>query len=593
MAASLVSNFDALICALCSQNMTERTPRALDCLHTFCECCLINLPVRTMVTQARYLQCPTCKSCTKLHPHQGVSGLKLNFILTEIGNQLNLQGMTLRARNTSTACPCLEHQQELVYFCTECCVALCKDCRNTNTHVCHIECVKNYDEGLEEVAASIGLDIEEEIGLSKVWYDCINNEIPKVKDAENQLLAIGEKVRETINASVRSLQSEVIQKGHTLLGIMDSLTTSQNELAEGQKKLGDLYKIDRKEICSVIQALKLTTKSSKTKRMESTVQVPMYVKGRFFLRDINLGNISVKNIATPQKLSWNDVTSYYKYEPKLVNASDHIYIVNMDGTVSEVKYSGRCVTEVVTFIVKKIQPRRATIKTEKNIPLPYLPAAVNSLFGCNRNICLAGNDGTLCLIEGDMGRIICLNVDQVYGGIMTSQPTNKVLLVHRKDGTIVGVNNPFKNAIYAGQNSPEKEQVVEVMATGLVDPVKLTVYKEDSIFVIVGRSSHKIYILNDKMELVRSFGEFGEGEGQLNYPYDVAVTHYGTLLVADTNNYRITEYSITGEYLRTMTSFKKERERVYSLSYNKKKQQLWVVVQGQSRRLLCCEFIND
>ena len=93
MAASFVPNFDSLNCALCLKDMTDRTPRALECLHTFCECCLLKLPV-TMVTQAHFLQCPTCKTFTRL-PQEGVAGLKVNFILAEIGNQLKVQRMTL------------------------------------------------------------------------------------------------------------------------------------------------------------------------------------------------------------------------------------------------------------------------------------------------------------------------------------------------------------------------------------------------------------------------------------------------------------------------------------------------------------------
>ena len=483
-----------------------------------------------------------------------------------------------------------------------------------------IECVRNYDEGLDQVSASLGLDIEEEIGLSKILYNCLSDKMLNVTDSENKLLEIEEKVKKEIDQSF--LKAELLQKTQNVLGIMDSLKTSQINLRDGQKKLGNLHKINRKEVCSVIQTLKLVTMNSKSRRMEST-HVPSLQPS---YKSFQLGHISFQSIISiPQVYCWTDLTSFYRYEPKLVNASENTCIVNMDDTVTEVKYSRRSLSEVKRILIKsdaemvwnehpKRSPPSETLQYKRDISIPKLPKAVNSVFMYDRNICLTGNEGTLYLLAHEIGRITQLNLDQIYGGIVSKQLSNKVMLVHRKDGTIVEVNNPFKMyTIFAGRNNPKKQHVVEatVVTTDLADPVKIAVYKEDSIYVVVGCSSHKIYILNDKrfvnsgekkktkepscdkIELVRSFGEFGEGEGQLNHPNDVAVTHYGTLLVADTNNYRITEYSITGEFLRTLISFKREREKVYSLSYNINQQQLWVVVQGQRRRLLCCEFMSD
>ena len=102
--------------------------------------------------------------------------------------------------------------------------------------------------------------------------------------------------------------------------------------------------------------------------------------------------------------------------------------------------------------------------------------------------------------------------------------------------------------------------------------------------------------------MFHSFGEYGEGEGQFNHPYDVAVTHYGTLLVADTNNYRITEYSITPiiTELQNILSLEKiniiykskRAPRSVFLSYNDNNKFICVVLQGQQHRFLCCELVT-
>ena len=77
MASSLCSSgFEALKCAICLEDMTDRKPRALNCLHTFCEGCLGKLPK----DHPKYIQCPTCREYTELSSH-GITGL-IFFLMT-------------------------------------------------------------------------------------------------------------------------------------------------------------------------------------------------------------------------------------------------------------------------------------------------------------------------------------------------------------------------------------------------------------------------------------------------------------------------------------------------------------------------------
>ena len=660
MAASFVPNFDSLNCALCLKDMTERTPRALECLHTFCECCLLKLPM-TMVTQAHFLQCPTCKTFTRL-PQDGVEGLKVNFILAEIGNQLKVQRMTLCEKKATKSLPgsCSDHQKELIYFCTECCLALCEDCRSTDVHISHKECVTSYAEGLDEIVVSLGATIQEEIGLCKVCNESVSNDILGVRQTNNSILITEGKLHATIGQSVRTLQNQVAQSDQNLTAFMNSVKVTSSELDVGYQALQNIHQVDRAEVGSLIEELKASSKKSRIYRLQQKLTIPVF-KEEIVLEksdygrtstfpNICIGYMSSKLMLTPHNFFWTDLTDFYNYEPKLVNASECLksLVVNTDNSIFEFtrrhQSNSKFHHEASEFRVvpDSAASTRSTSGhgyqfSSKSAPKTFSDtkpnsqnSKVNSLLVCQGMTCLVENDGRLHMIKDRKDRIRQLNIQQVYGGILNvsskqDQGLFEVKVLSRKDGTIVEWNYSYNQR---EDYNPGQQQYVNVIASGLEDPVKLTRYKETSVYIVVGCSSHKIYILNEKgkeiasekisriykkaegskkqppknstdddiyekLEILYSFGEYGEGEGQFNHPYDVTVTHYGTLLVADTNNYRITEYSITGEFLRTLISFNREREKVYSLSYNIKQQQLWVVVQGQRRRLLCCEFMSD
>ena len=77
MAESNESNRDShRSCAICLEDMTLRTPRALSCLHSFCSKCLEELPLKTAMT----LECPICRKETTLQKG-GIKELPENFYL--------------------------------------------------------------------------------------------------------------------------------------------------------------------------------------------------------------------------------------------------------------------------------------------------------------------------------------------------------------------------------------------------------------------------------------------------------------------------------------------------------------------------------
>jgi DNA-binding beta-propeller fold protein YncE len=70
--------------------------------------------------------------------------------------------------------------------------------------------------------------------------------------------------------------------------------------------------------------------------------------------------------------------------------------------------------------------------------------------------------------------------------------------------------------------------------------------------VIADENNHRIQILNERMEFVKSFGSFGAQNGHFNNPYGVAVDSEDNIFVADYNNNRIQIFNSDGKWKLTI-----------------------------------------
>uniref|UniRef100_A0A0B6ZUP3 Tyrosine-protein kinase n=1 Tax=Arion vulgaris TaxID=1028688 RepID=A0A0B6ZUP3_9EUPU len=74
-----------LSCKICLDPL--RRPKALPCLHSFCELCLKDYVRRIPGNQPGYFPCPMCRKSTFV-PHDGVAGFPDNFLLTSLADTI-------------------------------------------------------------------------------------------------------------------------------------------------------------------------------------------------------------------------------------------------------------------------------------------------------------------------------------------------------------------------------------------------------------------------------------------------------------------------------------------------------------------------
>lgn len=99
------------------------------------------------------------------------------------------------------------------------------------------------------------------------------------------------------------------------------------------------------------------------------------------------------------------------------------------------------------------------------------------------------------------------------------------------------MNIKFLHNIYEGKNK-------------FTRPIAVTVDKSGKIYVS-NNNLHTIEVILPNGKGDQAFGGVGELPGQLRYPYGIGILPNSNLLITETGNYRIQEFTAKGRYVRT------------------------------------------
>ena len=75
------------------------------------------------------------------------------------------------------------------------------------------------------------------------------------------------------------------------------------------------------------------------------------------------------------------------------------------------------------------------------------------------------------------------------------------------------------------------------------------VFDQENNVLIADSRNHRIQKFTSDGEFIKSFGEYGSGDGCLNLPWGLAINQEGEILVADWGNDRIQSFSPNGEFI--------------------------------------------
>ncbi|XP_038062520.1 E3 ubiquitin-protein ligase TRIM56-like [Patiria miniata] len=113
-----------LECSICQERYQQ--PKILECLHNFCEQCLLKY-CSTKHEGSTAIPCPVCRQETKL-PEVGVQGLKTNFHLIGLVEELELQEKIVGSGDACLLCDVCEGGNEATQRCLDCGQYMCSVC---------------------------------------------------------------------------------------------------------------------------------------------------------------------------------------------------------------------------------------------------------------------------------------------------------------------------------------------------------------------------------------------------------------------------------------------------------------------------------
>ncbi|XP_020285335.1 uncharacterized protein LOC109855467 isoform X2 [Pseudomyrmex gracilis] len=87
--------------------------------------------------------------------------------------------------------------------------------------------------------------------------------------------------------------------------------------------------------------------------------------------------------------------------------------------------------------------------------------------------------------------------------------------------------------------------------------------------IVADKDNHRIQILTMEGAFLRKFGEYGDKDGCFNYPWDVAVNSTCEIAVTDTRNHRVQLFTAEGVFLRMFGGQSKYLDSPRGVCFNK------------------------
>lgn len=106
-----------------------------------------------------------------------------------------------------------------------------------------------------------------------------------------------------------------------------------------------------------------------------------------------------------------------------------------------------------------------------------------------------------------------------------------------------GLEDPYAE----GELFPAPELVLDSLNSGIAAPRNVAIGPNGRIFV-ADSGNHQIQVFEADGSLVTAFGEFGNGDGQFNEPWGIAVDA-SHVYIADTWNHRVQKFTVDGEFV--------------------------------------------
>ena len=549
---------DQLNCSICLDVYTD--PKLLQCLHVFCQTCLVRLVFRDEQGQ-RVLSCPNCRHITPV-PANGVAGLQPAFLINhllditeDLKREKDAPASAERADSSSASLPppqeevstfCSEHvKEELKLYCETCGELICFHCTlKTGKHHNHDYAL--IEESFETYKKEIG-SLLEPINRKLTSIDEVLTQFDKDNgEISDQRAAIEANIHDTTNELHQVLdirRTELISRLHQLTQRkLKDLAAERDQAETVHTRLSSCQDYMKQSIRTDCwgEALKMkTTVLKQVKELTTTVQ-PDALKPNTKADIVFSASADITNLC--RRFGQVAVPSGPP-DPSKCHATGKGLEVGIIGQTSTAilqacDSKGEPCTEPVTSLECKL----VSDLTGATATGSFKKLEGQNRYGISYQPTIKGRHQLHISIQGQPIREspFCLAV--------TSSIMNLGAPIH----TIAGVRDPWGIAInhkgeivvskqgggHISTYTPSGRKIQTINLNGL-DLLGLTLDREGNI--IVGEeTNNSIRKYSPEGQLLASVGTVGAGRLQFGDPRDIAInTRNNKVYVADCYNHRI------------------------------------------------------
>ena len=541
-----------LTCSICLDTYTE--PKTISCLHTFC-CECLERHARVSQRQGKF-RCPECQAEIDLPQGNRFDRLPNSFFHKSLLGFLEAEYRVAIPREQQDTCS--QHTEErLRYYCSSCKVCICPICvsEDHRGHAFDVlekavqEEKKNILSTVQTIKEKANLfraelrkleetseDVEMIIAIAKQEVsEATEHVITKTRQQEKQLLESLEMTRRRRIGRINSAKQE-----------LESLIKIINRAAEFAENL-----VQRRSNRDIIQ-----NKNKLRQKLEELrgVEVPKHRQATFvkFIaasqHNFKLGSIQVSEkpeIAVKSTLEGVDQTfqAGVEAEFKLCPKKSGGEISNQADVKGRVELLIKPVKDITDVIVEEKENSNLRLKFTPKVPGAYnievkingdkLPTCPMTVQVKERELVVVG-ELKLKFSPGDK--------PVKFYGIAVN--TNGTIVLTDNHGHCVYVFNKYGNCLRKSRG--------EGSNTGRFQyPYGISLLNDNEV-LIADSGNCRIQRLNIQTgTVVKSFGKFGKGKGELSRPIDVTVNDEERIVVTERDNNRIQVMSKEGESMFT------------------------------------------
>ena len=523
---------DQLDCSICLESYTD--PKLLQCLHVFCQKCLVKLVVKDQQGQL-ILTCPICRQDTPVPP-SGTAGLQPAF---HVNHLLEIAEELKKATGSPSGGPakievsaqedkiklfyCREHAgKEVELYCVTCEEPICLKCAikggSHHSHDC-VELQEAFEKYKAEMTASLEPMEQHLVNIEKTLLQLDGHR----GEMSNQRAVIEADIHKSfrrLHEALDARETEIVGQLHQLVQRnLKSLATQRDQIETLQARLGSCVGYMKESPETGRRAEALMMKAAVVKQVRELTAT--FSHNVLEPKDTKAGLVftASEDIFTAIK-QYGEVSKSVTLDPSKCHAT---------GKGTKAAVVGETATVLLQALNSENQPYKKAILSLE---------------------CKLLHELKKTMMQGSVKKR-----GESHGQYAISyRPTikGKHQLCIKVEGQHIK-GSPFNVAVKFPGEKLQDPVVPIITVTDVKGPLGVAVNKRQEL-VVSEWARDCISVFSPSGEKLQSFGSSGSDRGQFRGPYGVAVDGDGNILVVDNRNNRIQKFTSQGQLLAAVGS---------------------------------------